>query len=145
MAQLKDKNGKTEQEFLREYDVTRYFRPSVTVDAVLYLPSAHGGKVLLIKRGGHPYLGLFAFPGGFVDENEDCETAVARELFEETGISNVPLRQLVAASTPGRASGPCFRTAGMTSRWRWAGKKPARPAGTSPPLAFRMSARWGCL
>lgn len=102
MAQLKDKNGKTEQEFLREYDVTRYFRPSVTVDAVLYLPSERGGKILLIKRGGHPYLGLFAFPGGFVDENEDCETAVARELFEETGISNVPLRQLVAASTPGR-------------------------------------------
>ena len=48
MESVKDKNGKTEEQFLREYDVTRYFRPSVTVDAVLYVPAARGGRVLLI-------------------------------------------------------------------------------------------------
>lgn len=99
---LTDRNGKTEEEFLREYDVTKYFRPSVTVDAALFKPSEHGGNLLLIKRGGHPFIGSWAFPGGFVDADEPCEVAVARELTEETGIKNVPLRQLVTASTPGR-------------------------------------------
>ncbi len=97
-----DKHGKTEEQFLREYDVTKYFRPSVTTDAVLFCPSAHGGKVLLIRRGGHPFLGQWAFPGGFVEENEPCEVAAPRELMEETGITDVPLRQLMTASTPGR-------------------------------------------
>ena len=100
---VKDRNGKTEAEFLRDYDVTKYFRPSVTVDAVLYrVLSADALRVLLIKRGGHPYIGMFAFPGGFVEKDEDCETAVARELMEETGVVGVPLCQLVTASTPDR-------------------------------------------
>lgn len=102
MLKIRDKNGKTEEEFLREYDVTRYFRPSVTVDAVLVKPRQNGGKILLIKRGGHPYISDWAFPGGFVEEDEPCEFAAQRELFEETGIKDVPLKQLVAASTPGR-------------------------------------------
>lgn len=99
----RDRNGKTEAEFLRDYDVTKYFRPSVTVDAVLYrvLP-ADTLRILLIKRGGHPYIGTYAFPGGFVEKDETCETAVARELQEETGITGVPLCQLVTASTPAR-------------------------------------------
>lgn len=98
----RDRSGKTEAEFLREYDVTKYFRPSVTVDAVLFVPKPHGGKILLIKRGGHPFIGDYAFPGGFVESDEPCEVAAARELCEETGITGVPLRQLVTASTPRR-------------------------------------------
>lgn len=102
MEMIKDKNGKTEAEFLREYDVTQYFRPSVTVDAVLVKPHSGGGKILLIKRGGHPFISHWAFPGGFVEEDEPCEVAAPRELFEETGIRGVPLKQLVTASTPER-------------------------------------------
>ena len=102
MAMAKDKNGLTENEFLRLYDVTKYFRPSVTVDAILHDIGAHGGKVLLIKRGGHPFIGDYAFPGGFVEEDEDCETAVARELFEETNVDDIKLSQLVTVSTPNR-------------------------------------------
>lgn len=99
----RDKNGKTEAEFLREYDVTEYFRPSVTVDAVLFrMISDDTVRVLLIRRGGHPYINKYAFPGGFVDEDEPCETAVSRELSEETGITGVNLRQLVTVSTPQR-------------------------------------------
>lgn len=98
----KDKNGKTEAEFLRDYDVTCYFRPSVTVDAVLYRATDKGLRILFISRGGHPFIGMYAFPGGFVEKNESCETAVYRELAEETGIKGVTLRQLVTVSTPDR-------------------------------------------
>lgn len=102
MGSAIDKNGITEEQFLREYDIAKYFRPSVTVDAVLCRVHDGGGRVLLIKRGGHPYIACWAFPGGFVEKTEPCEIAVARELKEETGIDNVPLRQLVTVSTPGR-------------------------------------------
>ncbi|MCH5156034.1 MAG: NUDIX hydrolase [Clostridiales bacterium] len=99
----RDKNGKTEAEFLREYDASLYFCPSVTVDAVLYrVISADTLRVLLIRRGGHPYLGKYAFPGGFVDKDESCENAVLRELHEETGIAGLRLSQLVTVSTPDR-------------------------------------------
>lgn len=98
----RDRNGKTEDEFLRDYDVSEFFRPSVTVDAVLFDPDKNGLKILLIKRGGHPFLGYWAFPGGFVEKDESCETAVRRELSEETGVDNVKLRQLVTVSTPDR-------------------------------------------
>lgn len=103
MEQARDKNGKTESEFLRDYDVTKYFRPSVTVDAVLFCRKpSNRASVLLIKRGGHPFIGDRAFPGGFVEKDESCEEAVARELYEETGITDVRLSQLVTASTPDR-------------------------------------------
>lgn len=111
MDSAKDKNGKTEEQFLREYDVTKYFRPSVTVDTVLFSFDGVRGKILLIKRGGHPFIGLWAFPGGFVDKDETCETAAARELAEETGITDVPLRQLVAVSAPDRD--PRWRNIGV--------------------------------
>lgn len=102
MDKALDKNGKTEEQFLREYDVTKYFRPSVTVDSLIYSPAPRGGKLLLIKRGGHPYIGHWAFPGGFVDANEPCAAAAKRELMEETGLTDIPCRQLVTVSTPGR-------------------------------------------
>lgn len=102
MESARDKNGKTESEFLRDYDVTRYFRPSVTVDALLYRKTRNGLKVLMIERGGHPFLGSYAFPGGFVESDESCEHAVGRELEEETGIRGAKLRQLITVSTPGR-------------------------------------------
>lgn len=98
MEELRDKNGLTEAEFLAGYDATKYERPSVTVDIIIF----HSGKLLLIRRGGHPCLGKLAFPGGFVEMNEDVYTAAARELMEETGLVAKNLRQLHVASTPNR-------------------------------------------
>jgi len=79
-----------------------YPRPAVTVDIVLLHRFQRGLQVLLIKRGKEPFKGVWAFPGGFVDENEALEDAAARELREETGLSEIKLEQIGAFGDPGR-------------------------------------------
>ena len=79
-----------------------YPRPSVTVDVVLFCREGERLEVLLIKRAREPFKGAWAFPGGFVDENERLEQAAARELKEETGITGVRFEQLGAFGDPGR-------------------------------------------
>ena len=86
----RDRKGKTLQEFLDAYDPKKYDCPSNTVDIAVFA----GGELLLIRRGGHPNIGMFALPGGFVELREDLETAAARELLEETGVRDVPLVQV---------------------------------------------------
>lgn len=95
---LRDKNGLTEEEFLASYRADRFERPSVTVDIVLFA----GERVLLIRRGGHPFLGKLAFPGGFVEPNETVRQAAFRELREETQAQDVILKQLQVFSEPDR-------------------------------------------
>jgi len=77
-------------------------RPAVTVDIVLFHRSGVDIEVLLIKRGREPFKGRWAFPGGFVDEDESLEVAAARELREETGLHGIKLEQLAAFGDPGR-------------------------------------------
>jgi len=62
-----------------------YARPAVTVDAGL-VTQEETPHVLLIRRLNDPFKGKWAFPGGFVDADENIKTAVARELLEETSI-----------------------------------------------------------
>jgi 8-oxo-dGTP diphosphatase len=77
-------------------------RPAVTVDIVLFHLFQGRPQVLLIKRAREPFKGLWAFPGGFVDENESLEDAAARELQEETGLSGIKIEQIGAFGDPGR-------------------------------------------
>ena len=95
---IRDKNGLTEEEFLASYRADRFERPSVTVDIVLFA----GERVLLIRRGGHPFLGKLAFPGGFVEPDETVAQAAYRELWEETRAEAVALKQLPVFSEPHR-------------------------------------------
>ena len=43
-------------------------------------------KVLMIKRGIQPGIGLWSMPGGYVDRGEVVEEAAAREVLEECGL-----------------------------------------------------------
>lgn len=54
-----------------------------TADAVVKTAD----HVLLIKRGGFPGRGLWALPGGFVDQDERLIQAAIRELREETKLA----------------------------------------------------------
>lgn len=113
MSELRDKNGLTEEEFLAAYRPGDYVRPSVAVDMVIFSAAQKNEdnyrklpekelKVLLIRRGGHPYLGAWALPGGFVEPTETTEQAAVRELKEETGVENIYLEQLYTFSEPKR-------------------------------------------
>ncbi len=77
-------------------------RPMVTVDAVVFAFSGDKCRLLLIKRGSEPFEGKWAIPGGFVEMDEELEDAAARELYEETGLRNVRLRQMHTFGKCGR-------------------------------------------
>ncbi|MEK5397749.1 NUDIX hydrolase [Paenibacillus sp. FSL K6-2859] len=110
---LLDRDGLTEQQFLEQYRAGDFERPSVAADMVIFtvtnteadsyrkLPEKEL-RILLIRRGGHPFLGNWALPGGFVRPDETTEQAAVRELHEETGVDDVYLEQLYTFSDVGR-------------------------------------------
>ncbi|MBX4260173.1 NUDIX hydrolase [Clostridium estertheticum] len=100
---IKNKDGLTEKEFLASYVPGNYDRPSNTVDMLLFtiddIPVEGKDpdkalKLLLVKRGDHPYIGCYGIPGGFVNIDEGLSTACYRELKEETNIDSVYFEQL---------------------------------------------------
>ena len=75
----------------------KYPRPAVTADVVVVTREAEP-RVLLIERGGEPYKGCWAFPGGFMEMDETTEQCALRELKEETGLNVQGARQIGAYS-----------------------------------------------
>ncbi|MRR13449.1 NUDIX hydrolase [bacterium] len=122
-------------------------RAALTADVALFCGPDDDRQVLLIRRGNEPFAGMWALPGGFVDEGEAVEHAARRELAEETGIEwTGPLHQSGAYADPGRDPRGWTASVAWTA---WAGEIPLRtvggddaaeagwhPASHPPPLAF---------
>ncbi|MCG7343838.1 NUDIX hydrolase [Sporosarcina sp. ACRSL] len=106
----------SEAEFLEQYkktEINKYKKPSITTDMAIFTvvtePAPDKRKkaekelqLLLIQRGGHPYKGDWALAGGFMGIDEDLDTAVQRELKEETGVDGVYAEQLYTWSAVDR-------------------------------------------
>jgi 8-oxo-dGTP diphosphatase len=73
--------------------------PVLAVDAVIY-DSENG--VVFVRRRHSPFQGYWALPGGIVEHGETVESALIREVKEETGL-DVELQELVGVfSDPSR-------------------------------------------
>ena len=71
----------------------KYPHPAVTTDCVVFGFDGHQLNILLIERGGEPFKGRWAFPGGFMNIDETAEQGALRELSEETGLELKYLKQ----------------------------------------------------
>lgn len=83
-------------------DLSKTSQIAITVDVVVYTERDKSPEVLLVKRADDPFRGSWAFPGGFVEVDEDLPDAARRELAEETSIVAGDLTQLGAYGSPGR-------------------------------------------
>jgi len=80
----------------------------IAADALVFSKSSGQLQLLLITRKNEPFRGMWAFPGGFVEDDEDLEDAACRELEEETGVKLSSMQQIGTFGKPGRD--PRFRT-----------------------------------
>ena len=103
----------SEKEFLADYKLSDYERPSVTADVAAFRISS-GDRIsyrknpenklqlLLVKRGGHPFKGMWALPGGFLQKGETIEECALREIQEETQILPASIMPVGVFSEPER-------------------------------------------
>lgn len=122
----------------------KYEHMAVTTDCAIFTYEDWQLKVLLVRRGGEPYKGQWAFPGGFLKMDETAEQGARRELREETGLVPSAIGQLGVFSDVNRDP----RERVITIAW-YALVKPSEvvggddadeaawfPVDNLPPLAF---------
>lgn len=100
------KEYKNEEEFLKDYDVSKFKQLSMTTDILLISVSEENSgnyrknsekkmSILLIKRDDYPYKDMWCLPGGFLNpDNETLEECAKKVLKRETNLSDIYLEQL---------------------------------------------------
>ena len=65
-----------------------YPHAAITADCIVFGYDPNKTlRVLLVKRRNEPYKDCWAFPGGFMEIDEDLKTCARREVMEETGMA----------------------------------------------------------
>ena len=89
-----EKEYKTEEEFLKNYDASKFDKISATTDILIFsvasskqdnyrkLNNKHF-SVLLVKRNRYPFKDMWCLPGGFIGIDETSEEAAKRCAFED--------------------------------------------------------------
>lgn len=102
---MDNKKYNSEEEFLKDYDPSKFDRLSVTTDILIFSISDDIQdnyrklndkyfSILLVKRDNYPFKDKWCLPGGFVKIDEDIEDAPIRILAGEAGLHNIYLEQL---------------------------------------------------
>lgn len=75
----------------------------VTVDIALFTFDDQQLKILLSRRDCEPYSGLWAYPGGHLENDEELDAGTLRQLREEAGLTApVRLKQIATIGTLNR-------------------------------------------
>ena len=95
----------SEEEFLKNYDSSKFEKLSITSDIIIF--SVSDGyqdnyrklnnkyfSILLIKRDDYPFKDSWCLPGGFIKIDETTEEAAKRILLKETNLHDIYLEQL---------------------------------------------------
>ncbi len=80
-----------------------YKNQGIHVVCALFTVQNGETKVLLVQRSNKPYTDKWMLPSGAVYNNEDCETAIKREIQEKTGITGIYVEQFHTFSDPNRS------------------------------------------
>ena len=118
----------------------------IAVDNCIFTVLEDRLRLLLIQMTKVPYTGMWALPGGLIQDEESLDAAAVRILYEETGVADVYLEQLYTFGQPDRdpagrvvsvayfalihAAGITLRTQPKYADVRW------WPCSTLPPLAY---------
>ena len=118
----------------------------IAVDNCIFTVLEDRLHLLLIQMTKVPYTGMWALPGGLIQDAESLDAAAGRILYEETGVAEVYLEQLYTFGQPERdpagrvvsvayfalihAAGITLRTQLKYADVRW------WPCATLPPLAY---------
>lgn len=100
-----EKEYKTEEEFLKNYDSSQFDKLSATTDILIFSVASSKQEnyrklnkkhfsVLLVKRNRYPFKDMWCLPGGFIGVDETSEDAAKRVLERETNLHNIYLEQL---------------------------------------------------
>lgn len=103
----------SEEEFLKDYDSSRFDKLSMTTDILIFSVSSENTgnyrkltdkkfSVLLVKRDNYPFKDKWCLPGGFVKIDEDLEDAARRILKTETNLEDIYIEQLYTFGSPKR-------------------------------------------